>query len=132
MHLALNTGWIALFHAMPIKRSGDVVGDDSSASVEMRRLRATRPIAFVGPIAAACVIPGLITVVVARFSWQPPHTRASPGRAENHTGSFSRDIPNTSTACRWSGTFAGTVASQLPSDATRATPRVAWPLHLVG
>src|SRR5262245_55625585 len=69
VHFVLKMGWMALFQAMPIRRSGAVVGDDSSASVDMRRLRATRPIAFVGPIAAACVIPGLMTVVSARFSW---------------------------------------------------------------
>jgi hypothetical protein len=76
-------------------------------------------------------MPGLMTVVSERLSWQPPHTRASPARAENQIGSFSSDMPNTSTACRWSGTFAGTVASQLPSDATRATPRFAWPSNIV-
>ena len=28
-----------------------------------------------------------------RSSWQPPHTRDSPARAENHTGSLNSDMP---------------------------------------
>jgi hypothetical protein len=46
-----------------------------------------------GPIAIASVMPGSMTVVEERSSWQPPQKRDSPGRPVIQTGSTARPMP---------------------------------------
>ena len=61
-----------------ISRSGAPAGE-----VERRRRRAP----------AASSEPGAIAIALVRSSWQPPHTRASPGRPWIHTGSDAMSPP---------------------------------------
>ena len=86
MHLLSKAGCSVLSHATPMILSRE-------KSVDSRLARGVMPYAGVGPMAAACVIPGLMTVVAARSSWQPPHTRDSFARPETHTGSLNSDMP---------------------------------------
>src|SRR5438309_780372 len=91
-HLLSKIGCTALFQPtlmillMPlIVAFASPVGDTRfalprSAIVPTRWARGTLPITGVGPIAAACVMPGLMIVDSARSSWQPPHTRDSFAR----------------------------------------------------
>src|SRR5512138_2706246 len=81
-HFASNVGCRTLSHAMPVILSRE------KSTVDWRSARAIVLLRSAAPLENACSWPGLTLVVVARSSWQPPHTRDSPARAENHTGSF--------------------------------------------
>jgi hypothetical protein len=63
----------------------------------------------------ASVLPGGMTVFLARSSWQPPQKRCSPGRPLIQTSSVATDMANLSMSCMCSGTLAGTLAANEPS-----------------
>src|SRR6185369_5127386 len=107
-HLALSTLWMAESHAMPTSFSWPAAFAPTAVEIRFgfvrsvtgawRIARGVRPNICVGPMAAASVRPGLITVDELRDSWQPPQTRDSPRPPENQTGSGSSAIPNLSMA----------------------------------